>query len=97
MRAFALLFGALATLALGCVAQMAVQSSGVDPRPDADRTLWYGGMLETLRIVGDGSGGPAIAMLGAPPESRTTQCHDPSMKSRRTTGAVRRPQLGVEM
>lgn len=97
MRAFALLFGALATLALGFLAQVAVQSSGVlDPRPDsADRTLWYGGMLETLRIVGDGSGGPAIAMLGAPPESRSTECHDP--RARRTTSAVRRPQLGVEM
>jgi hypothetical protein len=94
MRVYALLFGALATLGLGCAAQVAVRSSGIGQREASP--LWYGGMLETVTIVGDGSGGPAVAILGAPSESQTTRCHEPDIKSRRVT-TDRRPEFGVAM
>jgi hypothetical protein len=96
MRAYALLFGTLATIALGYFAQIAVAGSGLTNVRTAD-PLWYGGMLEPLAIIGDGAGGPAIALVGVPHPSRATACHEPVHKSRRTAATTRRPQLGVEM
>jgi hypothetical protein len=94
MRVYALLFGALATLGLGGAAQVAVRSSGIAPMETGP--LWYGGRLATVTILGDGSGGPAVAILGAPSESETTRCHEPDIKSRRVT-TDRRPEFGVAM
>jgi len=96
MRVYALLFGTLATVALGYCAQLAVAGSGLTDARAAD-PLWYGGLLEPLTIIGDGVGGPAVAIVGVPHPSRATACHEPDHKSGRTATTMRRPQLGVEM
>ena len=102
MRSYALLFGALVTVAMAYVAQVAVVSSRVagsanEADPPLTGPLWYGGMLEPVTIQAGRSGGPAIALRGERPESQATQCRAPGAKYRRISGGDQRSKLGVAM
>jgi hypothetical protein len=76
MRVYALLLGVLVTAAYGYPAQMAVTSLQHGPtakvtetsttavRSDSPSQVWYGGVLDPVTVLGDGSAAPKHQVVG---------------------------------